>query len=51
MGPCPAMILLIEYIFVLSAQRFSYKRNIIKLKTVKAITKKGNKDIYIGHSD
>jgi hypothetical protein len=51
MGPCLAIILLIRYISALSMQRPSYKRNITKLRTVKAVTKKGNKDIYIGHSD
>jgi hypothetical protein len=50
-GPCLAIILLIEYTFMLSTQRLSYKRNITKLRTVKAITKKGDKDIYIGHSN
>ena len=34
---------------MLSAQRSSYKKNITKLKTKKAVTKKGDKDIYIGH--
>ena len=51
MGLYPAMALLIKIFFTLSAQRLSYKKNMTKLKTVKAITKKGNKDIYIGHSD
>ena len=43
------MILLIGYTSVLFIQRPSYKRNITKLRTVKAVTKKGNRDIYIGH--
>ena len=51
MGPCLAIILLIEYTSALFTQRLSYRRNITKLKTKKAITKKGNKDIYIGHSN
>jgi hypothetical protein len=51
MGPYLVIILLIKYTSVLSTQRFSYKRNITKLRTIKAITKKGNKDIYIGHSN
>ena len=50
-GPYPAMILLIGYTFTLSTQRPSYRRNITKLRTIKAITKKGDRDIYIGHSD
>ena len=50
-GPCPAIILLIGYTSVLFIQRSSYKRNITKLKTKKAVTKKGDKDIYIGHSN
>ena len=45
------MILLIEYTSVLFIQRPSYKRNITKLRTVKAITAKGDRDIYIGHSN
>ena len=36
---------------MLSMQRLSYKRNITKLKTIKTITKKGDRDIYIGHSN
>jgi hypothetical protein len=51
MGSYSVMILLIKYTSVLSAQRPNYKRNITKLRTVKAITKKGNKDIYIEHSN
>ena len=51
MGPYPAIILLIKYISVLFTQRPSYGRNITKLRTIKAITKKGNRDIYIGHSN
>ena len=42
MGPYLAIVLLIKYTFMLSAQRPSYKRNITKLITVKF-----NKDIYI----
>ena len=45
MGPYLAITLLIVYTSILSAQRFSYKRNIIKLITVKAITIKGDKVI------
>jgi hypothetical protein len=51
MGPYLAMILLIEYTFMPFTQRPSYRRNITKLKTVKTITKKGDKNIYIGHSN
>ena len=51
MGPYPAIILLIGYTSALSIQRPSYRRNITKLRTKKAVTKKSNKDIYIGHSD
>ena len=50
-GPYLAMILLIKYTSTPSIQRPSYRRNITKLRTEKAVTKKGNKDIYIGHSD
>ena len=50
-GPYPAIILLIGYTSVLSTQRPSYRKNITKLKTIKAITKKGDRDIYIGHSN
>ena len=50
-GPYPAMILLIGYTSVLFTQRPSYGRNITKLKTVKTVTKKGDRDIYIGHSN
>ena len=46
-GPCLAIILLIKYTSTPSAQRPSYKKNITKLKTKKAVTKKGDKDIYI----
>ena len=51
MGLCPAIILLIEYTSMLFIQRPSYRRNITKLKTIKAITEKGDKDIYIWHSN
>ena len=51
MGPYLAMILLIGYTSAPFIQRLNYKRNITKLKTKKAVTKKGNKDIYIGHSN
>ena len=50
-GLYPAIILLIGYTSVLFIQRPSYGRNITKLRTIKAVTKKGNKDIYIGHSN
>ena len=50
-GPYPAMILLIRYTFTLFTQRLSYGKNITKLKTVKAVTEKGDRDIYIGHSN
>ena len=50
-GPYLAIILLIKYTSILFTQRPSYKRNITKLKTIKVITKKGNKDIYLGHSN
>ena len=50
-GPYPAIILLIKYTSALSIQRPSYKRNMTKLRTKKAITKKGDKDIYIKHSN
>jgi hypothetical protein len=49
MGPYLVMILLIGYISTPFIHRLSYRRNITKLKTVKAITKKGDKDIYIGY--
>ena len=49
MGPYPAIILLIKYISTLFTQRLSYGRNITKLKTIKAVTEKGDRDIYIGH--
>ena len=51
MGPYPAMILLIGYTSMLFTQRLSYRRNITKLRTIKAVTKKGDRDIYIGHSN
>ena len=51
MGPYLVMILLIGYISASSTQRPSYRRNITKLKTKKAVTEKGDKDIYIGHSN
>ena len=55
-GPYLAMVLLIKYIFILFAQRPSYKRNITKLITVKAVIVKaviikGDKDIYLEHSN
>ena len=50
-GPYLAIILLIKYTSTPSTQRPSYGRNIIKLRTIKAVTKKGNRDIYIGHSN
>jgi hypothetical protein len=45
MGPYLAMTLLIRYTSVLSVQRPSYKRNITKLITIKAITVKNDKVI------
>jgi len=45
------MVLLIKYIFVLFTQKPSYKKNITKLKIVKAATIKNNKNIYLGHSN
>ena len=51
MGPYLVIILLIGYISVPSMQRPSYRRNITKLRTKKAVIKKGDKDIYIGHSN
>ena len=51
MGPYPVMVLLIGYTSAPSAQRPSYRRNITKLRTIKAITVIGNKDIYLGHSN
>ena len=51
MGPYPAIILLIKYTTILSTQRPSYRKNITKLRTVKAITKKGDRGIYIRHSN
>ena len=41
-GSCLAMVLLIKYISILSAQRPSYRRNITK-----PITVKGDKGIYL----
>ena len=49
--PYLVIILLIGYTSMLFTQRLSYRRNITKLRTIKAITKKGDRDIYIGHSD
>jgi hypothetical protein len=49
MVPYLVMIILIGYISAPSIHRLSYRRNMTKLKTVKAITEKGNKDIYIGY--
>jgi hypothetical protein len=51
MGPYSAKILLIGYTSTLSTQRLSYRKNITKLKTIKAVTEKGDKDIYIGYSN
>ena len=45
-GPYLAIVLLIKYISILSAQRLSYKRNITKLITIK-----GNKGIYLKYSN
>ena len=50
-GPYLAMVLLIKYFFTLFIQRPSYKRNITKLITVKAVTIKSNKNIYLKHSN
>ena len=50
-GPCLAIILLIKYTSVLFTQRPSYRRNMTKLRTIKAITEKGDRDIYIGYSN
>jgi hypothetical protein len=50
-GPCLAIILLIGYTSTPSTQRPSYRKNITKLRTEKAIIKKSDKDIYIGHSN
>ena len=46
MGPYLAIVLLIKYISILSAQRPSYKRNIIKLITIKS-----DKGIYLKYSN
>ena len=51
MGPYLAIILLIGYTSMLFTQRPSYGKNITKLITVKAATRIGNRDIYLGHSD
>ena len=51
MEPYLAMILLIGYISAPSTQRPNYGRNITKLRTEKAVTKKGDKGIYIGYSN
>ena len=51
MGPYLAMILLIGYTSAPSTQRPSYGRNITKLRTVKAATIEGKRDIYLGHSN
>ena len=51
MKPCLAIILLIGYISILSMQKPNYGKNITKLRTVKAATVKGDKDIYLGHSN
>ena len=48
-GPYLVIVLLIGYISILFMQRPSYRRNITKLRTIKAITKKGDRDIYIGY--
>ena len=45
------MVLLIGYISILSAQKPNYRKNITKLRTVKAATVKGDKDIYLRHSN
>ena len=50
-GPYLAIVLLIKYISTLFTQRPSYKKNITKLITIKTITIKGNKDIYLKHSN
>ena len=46
-GPCPAMVLLIGHTSVPFIQRLSYRRNMTKLKTVKAAIVKDDKDIYL----
>ena len=45
------MVLLIGYIFTLSAQKPNYRKNITKLRIIKAAIVKGDKDIYLGHSN
>jgi hypothetical protein len=45
------MILLIGHTSALFAQRPSYGRNTIKLKTIKAITIEGNRDTYLGYTN
>ena len=50
-GPCLVIILLIGYTSVLFTQRPSYGKNMTKLRTIKAVTKKGDRDIYIGYSN
>ena len=51
MGPYLVIILLIGYTSALSTQRPNYRKNITKLRTVKAVTKKGDRDIYIKYSN
>ena len=51
MGSCLAMVLLIGYTSALSAQKPNYGKNITKLRTIKAATVKGDKDIYLRHSN
>ena len=48
-GPYLVIILLIGYTSAPSIQRPNYRRNITKLRTIKTVTKKGDRDIYIGH--
>ena len=50
-GPYLAMVLLIGYISTPSIQRPSYGRNMTKLRTIKAITVIGDKDIYLKYSN
>ncbi len=45
------MVLLIRYISILSTQKPNYRKNITKLKTIKAAIIKGDKDIYLGYSN
>ncbi len=45
------MVLLIGYIFTLSVQKPNYRKNMTKLRTVKAAIVKSDKDIYLGHSN